>query len=574
MTRGRWLIPLAAMGLWAADYEVPDLKMVLPANPRDLREAVERFARDEEALIRFYPVAVSPARIKALGRFYSEWRRALDTAPLEGLDIHGKVDWVAFRNHLDNELRQMRFAEQRLAEMQPVLPFARHIVELWEARQRVEPMDAERAAARLVELGRDIEAMRKEIANVKVKRTVAFRAVQTIESLKTTLDRWYGFYNEYDPLFTWWAADPYRKAGKALTSYASLVREKLVGIKDDDKTTIIGDPIGREGLLSDLQAEMIPLTPEELLELANRQFAWCDREMLRASRELGFGDDWKKALEAVKQKYVKPGEQTAMVKALAIEGQEYVARHNLVTVPQLARDSWRMEMMTPEAQRVSPFFLGGEVIRVSYPTSTMTHEEKMMSMRGNNPHFSRATVFHEVIPGHHLQLFMNQRNRPYRGTFRTPFWIEGWALYWEMLLWDRGFHSKPEDRIGALFWRMHRCARIIFSLSFHLEKMTPQECVDFLVNRVGHEYENAAGEVRRSFAGNYSPLYQCAYMLGGLQFRSLHKELVGSGKMTDREFHDGVLRLNAIPVELVRATLTGQAPGRGFQTSWKQWGFE
>lgn len=122
MTRGRWLIPLAAMGLWAADYEVPDLKMVLPANPRDLREAVERFARDEEALIRFYPVAVSPARIKALGRFYSEWRRALDTAPLEGLDIHGKVDWVAFRNHLDNELRQMRFAEQRLAEMQPVLP--------------------------------------------------------------------------------------------------------------------------------------------------------------------------------------------------------------------------------------------------------------------------------------------------------------------------------------------------------------------------------------------------------------------------------------------------------------------
>jgi uncharacterized protein (DUF885 family) len=39
----------------------------------------------------------------------------------------------------------------------------------------------------------------------------------------------------------------------------------------------------------------------------------------------------------------------------------------------------------------------------------------MMSMRGNNPSFSRATVFHELIPGHHLQGFMAARYRPYRG---------------------------------------------------------------------------------------------------------------------------------------------------------------
>ena len=61
-----------------------------------------------------------------------------------------------------------------------------------------------------------------------------------------------------------------------------------------------------------------------------------------------------------------------------------------------------MEMMTPERQLVAPFFLGGETILVSYPTDGMTHEQKMMSMRGNNPHFSHATVFHELIPGHEL----------------------------------------------------------------------------------------------------------------------------------------------------------------------------
>ena len=135
----------------------------------------------------------------------------------------------------------------------------------------------------------------------------------------------------------------------------------------------------------------------------------------------------------------------------------------------------------------------------------MTYEQKMMSMRGNNIHFSRSTVFHELIPGHHLQGFMAARYRTYRALFGTPFWTEGNAFYWEMLLWDRGFARGPEDRIGMLFWRMHRCARIIFSLSFHLGQMTPQQSIDFLVERVGFERANAAAEVRRSFDGSYEP---------------------------------------------------------------------
>jgi uncharacterized protein (DUF885 family) len=142
-------------------------------------------------------------------------------------------------------------------------------------------------------------------------------------------------------------------------------------------------------------------------------------------------------------------------------------------------------------------------------------------------------------------------------------------LYWELLLWDLGFAKTPEDKIGMLFWRMHRCARIIFSLSFHLEKMTPQECIDLLVNKVGHERDNATAEVRRSFDGSYGPLYQIAYMIGGLQIYNLHRELVKSGKMTNRAFNDAVLKENRIPIEMVRASLTKQKLTRDFQTNWK-----
>jgi hypothetical protein len=291
--------------------------------------------------------------------------------------------------------------------------------------------------------------------------------------------------------------------------------------------------------------------------------------MIRAARELGFGDDWMRALEHVKNQYVPRGEQPALIRDLALEAETWLAQNDLISVPPLASDIWRMQMMTPERQRVNPFFTGGETISVSYPTDSMSESDAMMSMRGNGIHVSRATVHHELIPGHHLQGFMNERYKSHRALFGTPFAREGWALYWELLMWDMNFPRSPEDRIGMLWWRMHRAARIIFSLNFHLGRWTPEQCIDFLVERVGHERFTATGEVRRSFQGNYSPLYQVAYMMGGLQLRSLNRELVGSGRMTAKQFHDSVMRAGAMPVEMLRALLSNQPLARDYTARWR-----
>jgi uncharacterized protein (DUF885 family) len=336
-----------------------------------------------------------------------------------------------------------------------------------------------------------------------------------------------------------------------------------------DESGIRGRPIGREALITELRHELIPYTPEELIEIAEQEYAWCRAELLKASQEMGLGDDWRAAIEKVKRMHVEPGKQPAMIRELAQEAVDYLKQHDLISVPPVADETWRMRMMSPQRQLVNPFFTGGEVISVSFPTDSMSHDAKLQSMLGNNIPFARATVHHELIPGHHLQGYMTGRYKTHRRLFSTPFWGEGWALYWEMLLYERGFPKTPEDRIGFLVWRSHRCARIVFSLGFHLGQMTPQECVDYLVDRVGFERYNAEAEVRRSFEGSYIPLYQAAYMLGGLQFRELHRSLVDSGQMTDREFHNAVLRENSIPVEMVRAVLTEQTLPRDFTTSWR-----
>jgi uncharacterized protein (DUF885 family) len=314
---------------------------------------------------------------------------------------------------------------------------------------------------------------------------------------------------------------------------------------------------------------MIPYSPAELVRIAEREFAWTEAEMRRAARDLGFGDDWKAAIEHVKTLHVEPGEQTQLTRRLAEEAIEFLETRELITVPPLAKEVWRMEMLSPQQQRIAPFFLGGEVVQVAFPTDEMTHEDKLMAMRGNNVHFSRAVVHHELIPGHHLQQYMTSRYNPHRRAFSTPFWTEGWALYWEMLLYDLEFPQSAEDRVGMLFWRMHRAARIIFSLNVHLGTMTPDEAIDFLVDRVGHERANATAEVRRSLVGLYPPLYQAAYMLGGLQFRALHAELVQSGRMTNREFHDSILQGGNMPVEMVRARLLGEPIDREHRPSWR-----
>jgi len=551
----------------AADPPDPDAAL------SELRPVVQRYTADLEDIERTYPIRVSSVRAARLERFFDEQQAALDRIDFDALSQDGRIDYLLLRNHIRRQHSEVDRVTRETAEIAPLIPFYQILVTLEEARRKMLPIDAAKTGETLADLLKAIEDARSTNTRSTAKPAIANRAAARLTELRANLRQWYSFYNGYDPLFTWWAEDPYKKVDQALDGYIRFLREQLAGLAPGAREPIPGDPAGRQALVDDLAYNMIPYTPEELLELARKEYAWCEKEMIKASRELNLagsqGDDWRKALEYVKTKYVEPGKQPELVRRLAQEAIDYVTQNDLVTVPALAREDWWEEMLSPQRQETAPFFLGGDLILVAFPTNAMTQEQKLMSMRGNNIHFARSTVFHELIPGHHLQGYMAQRYRTYRSVFHTPFWTEGNAFYWELLLWDMGFAKTPEDRIGMLFWHMHRAARIIFSISFHLEKMTAQECVNFLVDQVGFERDNAEAEVRRSFDGSYEPIYQCAYMLGALQFRELHKELVDSGKMTNRAFHDAILKEGRIPVELIRADLTSQKLSRDFTSSWR-----
>lgn len=549
----------------------------------EMNHQMVQYAADKGSIMRFYatsnpmesrgPVSSyhSPERRQRLLQLIADNLKQLEQVDFDKWNINGKVDYILFKRNLEDEQYKLQQEQKDYAQITRFLPFSERIYTLVKPRSRGISVVGQ-------DVAKELNSILKEVtqANEKLKKEEGFEqnlanlATESVKALQGVLKSYYNFYNGYDPMFTWWVSKTYTSLDAELETYAKGLtgKGKPNPTQKDDGSGIIGNPIGRTELIRQLKLEFIPYTPEELTEIANKEFAWCDAELLKASREMGFGDTWKAAQEKVKNSFVAPGQQPQAMLDLYNQSVDFLKKNDLVTISPIAEETWRVNMMSPERQLVSPFFLGGETLIISYPTNTMTYDEKMMSMRGNNPHFSRATVHHELIAGHHLQGFMNNRYKTYR-NFETPFWHEGNALYWEFILWDMKFPRSPEDRIGMLFWRMHRCARIIFSMNYHTGQWTPQQCIDFLVDRVGHERANAEGEVRRSFTGSYGPLYQLAYMVGGLQFYALKKELVETKKMGYKQYHDAILQENALPIELLRAILTNQNLKRDFKTQWR-----
>jgi hypothetical protein len=676
-----------------------DLRPLLAVRPMGLALIRSWYAADRDLLSRFYHVA-SPSRFARLKRFDLDWAAALEALPVGDLDPESRKDRAALLGEIKGASKKIDLEAAAAARIRPLVPFLPEIAALEEARMRLETMDAEKSALLLAAAIDKVSVVKAalegaladpaRLAGLVSDKDLAGRGGDAVKDLRRTLQEWFDFYNDFDPLFTWWMAQPYQQASRDLEEYESFLKNRLAAALPDgpspeagaleiaaapappydevpdlkmllafpqdemrnvlqqyrggrggrggagrggtpppapgrdyyagwlkalkalefnrlsrpgqvswlslrntlevqlrrleqpvppatprqpDASGIPGQPVGREALMLALAEELIPYTPEELIALGEREFAWCEAEMKKASREMGLGDDWKKAVEKVKDQHVPPGGQPDLVRDLIFQGADYLREHDLITVPEVERETLRMEMMSPERQLVNPFFTGGALISVSYPAGVMTTRQKIESMRGNNIPFSHAVAFHEMIPGHNMQGYVQARFAAARGRAGgSSFWGEGWPVYWETILYDRGFDDTPELRVGALFWRLHRCARIVFSLKFHMGRWSPQECIDYLVDTVGHERQNATAEVRRSFGGDYGPLYQAAYLVGALQLRALRGEVVGGGKMSEKAFHDAVIRLGSMPVALLRLLLGDRKMTPEMSLEWKCFG--
>ena len=550
--------------------------LVTNSSETTISALITQYAADQKTLGARFRIPLDHFGQEYRSQMLTGWDGKLAAIDFGKLDRDNQIDWLLLDSKIRHDRVSLARKEERNNAAKELIPYSAKLLRFCASKEHGTPLTAEEAAGVLDaittqanELTKGLQKPEKDGDKKAVTPTVAIDASVLLDQFTRQMQETHRYYEGYDPKYTWWAVKPFETAKQAMASHRKAIREKLASLDDSDADKIVGVPIGDEALLKELRYAWIPYSPQELIRIGEQEMKWCEDRFTETANELKLDGDWRKALEQVKSLHVEPGDQPRLIRELAWEAIRFLEGNDLISVPEMAKQGWRVEMMTPEAQRVNPYFLGGDNIIVSFPTSTMTHSEKLMSLKSNNIHFCRATVHHELIPGHHLQYYALARYRPYREMFTSPFWMEGWALYWEMALWDMGFAQSPEDRVGMLFWRKHRAARILFSLNYQLGKWTAEECVKYLIDTVGHEPSAAAAEVRRSIMGGYGPLYQAGYMLGGLQLRALQREMVQAGKMTNREFHDAVLRENYIPFELLRAKMLNQPLSANQLPAWR-----
>lgn len=162
-------------------------------------------------------------------------------------------------------------------------------------------------------------------------------------------------------------------------------------------------------------------------------------------------------------------------------------------------------------------------------------------------------TYHEGIPGHHLQLSIQQEaSLPLiRKTSFFSAYIEGWALYAEQVAVEMGmYRDDPLAHIGQLHGSMFRGVRLVVDSGMHALKWSREKALRYYVDTLGDAERSAITEIER-----YSvwPGQACSYMLGKLAFlRAREKAKAALGAKFDiRKFHDAMLLAGAVPLTVL-----------------------
>lgn len=325
------------------------------------------------------------------------------------------------------------------------------------------------------------------------------------------------------------------------------------------------------------EREALPYDARGLRDLGQREFDRLDAEMRTLADRIAGTPDWHEVISAANKDH--PLTEEAMRQTYEVwteRARDFLADEGLVTLP----DGERCAVVpSPVFQRpvlgvafymAPPAFsdsLTGHFFVPFAPEGTSAAEIDAR-LENNNHGGIPTTAVHEAYPGHHWHLVMRRIHATkLRRVLSTPYFNEGWALYTERMMRERGFFTEPIQELYQLEATIFRAARIIIDTSMHLGEMTFDEGVAFLVDRLAMPEPTARAEV-----GRYAwwPTQASAYLTGclailDLRERWLAKRGLGDVPIADldpavlREFHDTLAKSGSLPPGLAARAMLGDA---------------
>ena len=321
------------------------------------------------------------------------------------------------------------------------------------------------------------------------------------------------------------------------------------------------------------EREALPYDARSLRERGRAEYEDLSDEMATlAKREFGT-DDWNSVLERAASDHPKTEEEMrATYEAWTEKARAFLIETGLVTIPSgescevLPSPPFQRPLIGVASYQSPPAFapsLLGHFF-VPFAPDGASPEEIQKRLAANSFGHIPTTTVHEAYPGHHWHLVVRKsKARRLRRVLGTPYFNEGWGLYSERLMRERGFFTEPIQELNHLKATLFRAARIVVDTSLHMGEMTHDEAVKFMVEKTATPEPTARAEVGRYC---WWPTQASSYLTGCLEILRIRDAYLESrGVPTGsaaaapaavlREFHDRLAASGSLPLGLAERAM-------------------